>query len=169
MASGDTLLWLFPGDAEPPDSNFPEPVGLAAATGRRPALAFDDTTKEIVQFLAGMLRNYGGGGLTITIWYAMAGANTTKTVQWEIRLERLQDGDALGAGGNDFAAANTVSETVPATADELEPATITFTDGADMDSIAVGDPFRLELARDPDGTDDAVGDAEWYALEVKET
>ena len=41
-----------------------------------------------------------------------------------------------------------------------------------MDSIAVGDEFRLKVRRDADGsagTDDVATDGELYGIEIKET
>ena len=117
-----------------------------------------------------MPRNYGGGGVTLTLWYAMASANTTDVVIWDAAFERIADGDAMGAGGSDFAAVNSVSDTADDDADDIDPATITFTNGADMDSVVAGDPFRLKITRDADnGSDTAVGDAQLLYVEIKET
>ena len=49
---------------------------------------------------------------------------------------------------------------------------ITFTNGAQMDSLAVGEPYRLKVRRDADGTsgtDDVATDAQIIAIEIKET
>ncbi len=43
-----------------------------------------------------------------------------------------------------------------------------ITDGADMDSVAVGELFRLKITRDA-SSDDADNDAELHAVELKET
>ncbi len=43
-----------------------------------------------------------------------------------------------------------------------------FTDGADMDSIAAGESFRVKVTRDA-ASDDAAGDAEILFLVIKET
>ena len=49
------------------------------------------------------------------------------------------------------------------------PASTTFiTDGADMDSVAAGELFRLKVTRDAT-SDDASGDAELYAVEIRES
>ncbi|NIQ10453.1 MAG: hypothetical protein GWO10_16275, partial [candidate division Zixibacteria bacterium] len=45
---------------------------------------------------------------------------------------------------------------------------VTFTDGADMDSIAVGEGFRMKITRDATN-DTATGDAELRFVEIKET
>ncbi|KKK65637.1 hypothetical protein LCGC14_2972130, partial [marine sediment metagenome] len=66
-------------------------------------------------------------------------------------------------------AVNSVDNTtVPGTAGLVDIVTVTFTDGADMDSVAVGELFRLKVTRDA-VSDDAAGDAELVAVEIKET
>ena len=58
------------------------------------------------------------------------------------------------------------------TSEVLEIASIAFTDGAQMDSMAVGEKFRLKISRDADSTndtDDMAGDAELHMVEIRET
>ena len=99
-----------------------------------------------------------------------AGANTTDEVIWNAAFERIADGGAMGSGGSDFAAVNAVTDTVDDDADDANLAAITFTDGADMDSVVAGDPFRLQIIRDADnGSDTAAGDANLLYVEIKET
>lgn len=45
---------------------------------------------------------------------------------------------------------------------------VAFTDGADMDSVAVGESFRMKVTRDA-ASDDATGDAELVKVEIRET
>jgi hypothetical protein len=45
---------------------------------------------------------------------------------------------------------------------------VAITNGANMDSVAVGEAFRLRIRRDVTN-DTAAGDAELLAVEVKET
>ena len=172
MASGDSLHVFKPGGYEPPSSNFAPFTVITAATGQRPALLFDDTVDETAIWSSILNRAYGGGGLTVTLYWAMAGANTTKTMSVDVAIERVIVGAALGVGGSDFAAANNANVAVDDDADDIFSSTETFTSGADMDSLAAGEPFRLRVTRDADGTtstDDAVGDAQLIAVEIKET
>ena len=47
---------------------------------------------------------------------------------------------------------------------------ITFTDGADMDSLAAGETCRIQVERDPThGDDDMSGDAQLMAVLITET
>ena len=50
----------------------------------------------------------------------------------------------------------------------VDVVSISFTDGADMDSVAAGEAFRLKVTRDG-VSDTAAGDAELMAVEIRET
>lgn len=163
MASGDTLLVFNPLDNEPPSSNF---ANLSRRNGHY-VLQFDDTTNESAVFSSVMPRNYGSGGLTVYIHYAMASA-VTGDVDWDVAFERIGD-QQQDIDSDGFAAVNSVDNTtVPATSGNVDIVNVTFTDGADMDSVAVGESFRLKVTRDA-ASDTATGDAEIVKIEVKET
>ena len=163
MASGDTLLIFTPLHNEPVASNF----ATLDLRNLHPVLDFDPTTNESAVFSGIMPRSYGGGGITVYIHYAMTSA-TSGTVDWDAAWERIGD-QQLDIDGDSFAAVNSVDNTtVPGTSGLVDIVTITFTDGADMDSVAVGELFRLKITRDATN-DDATGDAELLAIEIKET
>ncbi len=163
MASGDTLLVFTPQADEPPSSNF----ATHDLRNLHPVLDFDDTTNENGVFSGVMPQHYGGGGITVFLHYAMTSA-TANTVDWDVALERIGDQQQdLDADG--FAAANSVDNTtVPGTAGLVDIVSVAFTDGVDMDSIAVGESFRIKITRDA-ANDDASGDAELVAVEIRET
>ncbi len=167
MASGDTLCVFVPQSAEPPSSNY---ATLDTRNGH-PVLDYDDTTDESAIFSAIMPRHYGGGGVTVYLHYAMTSA-LSGAVVWEASFERIGD-QQQDIDSDGFAAANaSASTTVPGTSGFVDIVSIAFTDGADMDSVAVGEGFRLKISRDADGTngtDDAAGDAELRFVEIKET
>lgn len=163
MASGDTLLTFLPQDNEPPSSDF---ATLDLRNGH-PVLDFDDTTNEDAVFSAIMPQHYAGGGVTVYLHYAMSSA-TTGDVDWDVAFERIgdqqQDIDADG-----FAAVNSVDNTtVPGTSGNVDVVSVAFTDGADMDSVAAGEAFRIKVTRDA-ASDTASGDAELVAVEIRET
>lgn len=163
MASGDTLIVFTPLHNEPPSSN---PATLDTRN-QHPVLDFDATTNESAVFSAVMPRNYGGGGVTVYLHYAMSSA-TSNTVDWDVSFERIGD-QQLDIDSDSFASVNSVDDTtVPGTAGNVDIVNVTFTDGADMDSVAVGEAFRLKVTRDA-SSDDATGDAELLAVEIKET
>ena len=163
MASGDTLLIFHPYNNEPPTANY----ATLDTRNQHPVLDFDATTNETAIFSAVMPRNYAGGGLTVYLHYAMTSAEAD-TVDWDVAFERIGDG-VLDIDADSFAAVNSVDNTpLPATTGLVDIVNVTFTDGADMDSIAVGEAFRLSVTRDA-VSDDAAGDAELLAVEIKET
>lgn len=173
MASGNTLIVLTARDGIPTaTSGAAHGVFAGAATPADgvPFLAFDSASDEYADFPCVLPRHYAGGGLTLTLyWFS---TQTSGTCRWGAAIRRVQD-DAedidTTAHSYDF---NTVGATTASAAGELNYATITFTDGADMDSLAVGEYFILRIFRDGDGTsgtDDLTGDAGLVAIEIKET
>lgn len=163
MATGDTLLELHPFNNEPPTSNF----ATLDFRNLHPVLDFDATTNESAVFTAIMPRNYAGGGLTVYIHYAMTSAEAN-TVDWDIAFERIGD-QQQDIDSDSFAAVQSVDNTtVPGTTGLVDIVSIAFTSGAQMDSVAVGESFRLKLTRDAT-SDDATGDAELVMIEIKET
>ena len=163
MASGDSLILFHPYNNEPPAANY---ATLDTRNGHV-VLDFDPTTNESAVFSAIMPRNYAGGGITVYIHYAMTSAEAD-TVDWDVAFERIGDG-LLDIDGDSFAAVNSVDNTtVPGTTGLVDIVSVAFTDGADMDSVAVGEAFRLQITRDA-VSDDAGGDAELVMVEIKET
>ncbi len=163
MASGDTLVVFTPLNNEPPATNF---ATLDTRNGH-PVLDFDATTNEIAVFSGVMPRNYGGGGVTVSLHYALSSAVTGNT-DWDVAFERIGD-QQQDIDSDGFAAVNSVDNTtVPGTSGNVDIVTVTFTDGADMDSVAVGEGFRLKVTRDA-VSDTAAGDAELRFVEIKET
>ena len=58
----------------------------------------------------------------------------------------------------------------PATSGAAQYTAIAFADGAAIDSIAIGESFRLKVSRNAaDVEDDITGDAEILAVELRET
>ena len=164
MASGDTLVVFGPLHNEPPASN-PATLDLR---NQHPVLDFDQSTDESAVFSAIMPRNYDGGGVTVYLhWSAVP---ITGNVIWDVAFERIGD-QQQDVDSDGFAAVNSTAATaVPGTSGNVDIVNITFTDGADMDSVAVGELFRLKVTRDADNASDtAAGDAELHAVEIKET
>jgi len=169
MASGDTLCTFFPADGEPPSSNYATPDTRNGVL----VLDFDDTTQESMEFAGFMPRHYAGGGITITLgWMATDTTVTPHNCVWEAAFKSVSD-DADDLDSKAFAAVNHTGAVAEASASgEVAYDTITFTDGADMDSVAAGEYFRLIVARDSDdtnATDSLTGDAELVFIEIKET
>ena len=163
MASGDTLAIFTPLHNEPPASNH----AALDLRNAHPVLDFDPTTNESAVFSTVMPRHYGAGGVTVYLHYAMSTA-TADTVDWDVAFERIGD-HAQDIDNDGFAAVNSVDDTtVPGTSGNVDIVSVAFTNGADMDSVAVGEGFRLKVTRDA-ASDDAAGDAELLFVEIKET
>lgn len=164
MASGDSLLILLPQDNEPPSANFATPD----LRNEHLVLDFDDTTNESAVFKSIMPRHYAATtGVTVYIHYSMTSA-VANTIDWDVAFERVSDSQQ-DIDSDGFAAVNSIDNTtVPGTSGHVDIVNVTFTDGADMDSVAVGEGFRLKITRDA-VSDDATGDAELWAIEIKET
>lgn len=162
MASGNTLCTFYPCDNEPPSSN---PATNDWRNGH-PVLDFDPTTQEIAIFSAILPRNYAGGGITAYVHWSSD--STSNTVGWDISIERI--GDAQQDVDSDgFASAQTVTAaTVPGTSGNVKITNVAISDGANIDSIAVGELFRVRVRRDV-ANDSSTGDANFHALELKET
>jgi hypothetical protein len=166
MASGDSLLLFHPSNNEPPASSYATPD----TRNSRPCLDFDASTTERAVFSAVMPQHYDGSGVTVYLHVAWSSdTNTAHKTRWDVAFELVGDGD-LDVDSDDFAAANSASQSVVATSGHVDITTIAFTDGADMDSVAAGDGFRIYVERDHDhADDDASGDAELLWLEIQET
>lgn len=163
MSSGDTLIVFSPLHNEPPASN---PATLDTRN-QHPVLDFDATTNESAVFKGVMPRHYGGGGVTVYIHYSMSSAEAD-TIDWDVAFERVSDSQQ-DIDEDGFAAVNSVDNTtVPGTSGHVDIVNVTFENGADMDSVAVGEGFRLKITRDA-ASDDAAGDAELWGIEIKET
>lgn len=163
MASGNTLLIFTPLMNEPPSANF---ASIDHRNGH-PVLDFDDTTQESAIFTGVLPRNYAGGGITVYVHFAATSA-ITGTIGWDVAFERIGDSQQ-DIDSDGFATAQTITAaTVPGTSGHVDILNVAVTDGANLDSIAVGEAFRIRIRRDV-ANDTATGDAELVAVELKET
>lgn len=163
MASGDTLCIFHPYQNEPPSSNY----AIADIRNGHPVLAFDDTTSWAAVFTDILPRNYAGGGITVYV-HSMAASAITGTHGWTVEIERI-DAGSTDFDSDSFASAQTISTaTVPGTTGQVMVQNVAISNGANMDSLAAGEPFRLRLKRDV-ANDTAVGNAQLVAVEIKET
>jgi len=121
---------------------------------------FDDTTIEYLDLLCRLGSSYGGGGLTFDLtWFAASAV--AGDVEWEAAIRRLAD-DAENFDSAHTYVFQAVTSTAPGTSGNPKYAQITFTDGAQMDSLAAGERFILRMRRNPPA-DDMVGDASLWA------
>lgn len=166
MASGDNVVQVL--DIMPPATLYATPDFRAG--GSTPAenvmvWDFDDSSTEYLDFKC-KLEGYGGGGLTFTqVWSATSA--TTGLTDWEIGIRAFPD-DAEDVDSSHTYAYNVNSVAPGSAAGEPVYDTITFTDGADMDSWAEAAVAIVRIRRNT-ATDTMVGDAELWALFGLET
>ena len=171
MASGDALLVWTALNNEAPDADFATLDTILTASADEPddiipVLDFDPgSTDEYAVFSAVMPEHYGGAtGVTVTIrWSSDA---TTGTCIWDVAFKSFTD-DADDMDSKAYAAVNSVTATTANVAGEIDYASITFTDGADMDSVVKNEYFRLTINRN-EGTMSS-NDAELIAVYLTET
>ena len=135
-----------------------------------PVLDFDGATDEEAVFTAVLPAGYAGGGLTVQMWWAFTAA-TSGSLRVQAAIERI-DVSSLDLDADSFAAFQSAGGTAPGTSGQVILVSVTFTSGSQMDSLAAGEPFRLKIRRDADGTsgtDDITTDAELLAVVVRET
>ena len=164
MAAGDTLLIWTPLANEPPAANF----ATLDTRNSHPVLDFDTTTGGSAVFRGVMPRHYAGTtGVTVYVHYAMTSA-TSGTCGWLLAFERVSDSQQ-DIDSDGFASNQTLTAvTVPGTSGHVDISNVAITNGANMDSVAVGEGFRLKITRDV-ANDSATGDAELWIIEMKET
>lgn len=164
MASGDTLLLFSPLNNEPPSSAY----ATHDLRNGHPVLDFDAATDESALFSGILPQHYDGGGITIYIHWAGTSA-TSGNVVWNTAIERIGEGQQ-DTDSDSFATAQAVTAAAPGTSGNVDIASIAHTSGAQMDSAAVGELFRLKVTRDADnGSDTMTGDAELFYIEIRET
>lgn len=147
---------------EPPTSN---PATIDTRNSR-PCLDFDPTTQEIAIFSAALPADYGGGGLTVSLYFAATSA-TSGTGGWDVSIERI-DASSLDIDSDSFATAQTVTAaTVPGTSGQILKSSVNIASGSDMDSLAAGELFRLRIRRDV-ANDTATGDLELLGVMMVE-
>lgn len=131
-------------------------------------LEFDAGTAESAVFSGVLPRNYAGGGLTLRIAW-LADTAVAGDVVWGASFERHQD-ETDDLDSDTFAAERTATATAPGTTGQVQYTDIAFTDGAQIDSLAVGESFRVKIRRvASDAGDTMAGDAQLLRVELRET
>lgn len=166
MASGNFLKSWSPSSNEPPSASF---ATIDTRNGHV-VLDFDGASDEEAVFSGVLPAHYSGGGLTIDTYWAFTSA-TSGSLRVQTSIERI-DASSLDIDSDSFASANSAGGTAPGTSGQVIKVTTTHASGAEMDSLAAGEHFRLKIRRDADGTsgtDDITTDAELLAVVIKET
>lgn len=168
MASGQPVIIIH--NVQPPAANMPGTnvrAGGSTPAERVPVWQFDAATIEYLDFYC-QLSGYDGGGLTFTLPWSATSA-TSGATRWGIGIRRVQD-DAEDIDTSHSYDYNDVDSTAASASGELKYPTITFTDGADMDSWADGEFAVVRVRRNASHTNDNMtGDAELWGLYGVET
>jgi hypothetical protein len=160
--SESTALFFAAKDAVLPSTSF---MTWDNTYGRLVLLA-PESVDRYVDF-TGVLDHYGGGGLTVDIFWTSNG--TSGNVIWQAAVERFQEG-TLVVTSDSFASYNSVTDAAQGVANVANKATITFTDGADMDSLADGEMFRIRVQREGTNASDTTNtDTRLFGIRVVET
>jgi hypothetical protein len=163
MASGDTLTIFMPAANEYPSAS----QATFDMRNQHLILDFDTSTSEVAVFSTILPGNYDGGGLNIKAHTSYTSATAGSAV-FNFYFERIGNEQA-DVDTDEFGAGASMAIDVPPTSGSVNVTTINVTDGAAIDSIAVGDKFRLKVERDcNNATDNASGDAELHGVELLE-
>lgn len=154
-----TYAVYTPLDNQPPAANY----ATIDTRNSIMVLDFDAATDESAVFV-GIIPEAAslGSGLKIRINW-MATSATSGTCRWGVQIERMNTDE----DSDSFDTAATAGSTTNATSGIITTTEITITT---IDSVAAGDPFRIKVFRDADGTsgtDDMTGDAELVSVEVR--
>lgn len=169
MATGDVVGVCYA--IVPPATVYAAPdarSGGSTPAESIPVWDFDDTTDEYLDLYCVLASNYSGGGLTLALYWSATSA-TSGNVVWRSAVRRIAD-DAEDVDTSQTYDFNSVTATTANVSGEVAYDVITFTSGADMDSLVAGEQFILRVTRNASsGSDTLVGDAELHSVIIKET
>lgn len=156
----------------PPASSFATldvRVGGSTPTEGVTVLDFDDTTVEYMDWKVRLPSNYAGGGLTFSLEWS-ATSSTTGNVIWSAAIRAMpNDAEDIDAA-HTYDYNNSSATTTASASGETVKSTITFTNGADMDSWAAGETAIVRIRRfASDAGDTMTGDAEFWNCVISET
>jgi hypothetical protein len=170
MASSDTLVVFTPLGYEPPATNY----ATLDTRNAHPVLDFDaapatEALSETAIWTGVLPQNYSGGGITVYLHWAATTA-TNNNVLWGTSFERIgaaqQDIDTDGWSATE----KTVTAAANGTSGNVIISSTAHANGSEIDSIAVGESFRLRVRRiGANAADTMTGDAELLAVELRET
>jgi len=167
MASGDTLLIFTPMHNEPPATAY----ATLKVRNEQAVLNFLLQTNTAAYFSAVLPQNYAGGGITLRILWTSSRDVTglLENVIFRVSWQAFKAGIKIDS--TVFAATKQVTQPeVLIAGDEMAVSTLAFLNGVEIDSLAVGEKFRIKVERLGGSASDTLnGDAEVHAIEIKET
>lgn len=164
MASGNSLASFDATDNHPPATGY----ATLDTRNSHPVLDFDAAAVEAAVFSGVLARHYSSGGITARLGWMTTSAITGDVV-WNAAFERHDD-EGTDLDADSFASAQAATATAPGTTGMVQYTDIVFTNGGQIDSVAIGEHFRLKVSRDAtNGSDTMTGDAELLSVELRET
>lgn len=158
------LAVFLPSDNEPPAASY----ATFDTRNNHLVLDFDSATDEYAVFPGVLDRAYNSTGVTVRLYWAATSA-TSGNVVWVAEFERIDD-EGLDIDADSFASGQTITAAAPGTSGQVQYTDIAFTDGSQIDSLAVGEAFRLRITRDANNASDTMtGDAELLRVELRST
>lgn len=172
MASGQTLLYLDPRSGLAPESSaalLDFLLGTSSPKEAIPILSFDSASIQYIDFRAKMPQNYAGGGITLVV--CSGAGTTTGGVRWEAAFRRIEDdAEDLDTTAFTYDYNGVTVSALPTAVGEVTYDNVTFTNGADMDSVAAGEEFILRIRRKTDDAGDTAAAAAYlHGLEIRES
>lgn len=162
MASGDTLAVFGALDNQPPSSN----MGTLDTRNQHPVIDLAIGESAVFSFI--LPRHYSGGGITVNMHYAMSSAESND-IRLDTFFERIGDQQQdIDSDGFDATGVNGTDTTVPGTSGLVDIVSNAHSDGARIDSLAVGESGRLKVTRTAVAGTDATGDLELFMVELVE-
>ena len=132
--------------------------GASTPAENFPVYLFNATTDDHLDFYCRLWPNYTAGGLSVSLAWAADSATSGNTV-WAVAIRAFPD-DAEDMDASHTYDYNSITVAAPSAAGEIVYDPVTFTDGADMDSVSGGQYFVMRVKRDADnGSDTMTGDA----------
>lgn len=157
MASGDIaaiveqLLYPDPGTVAPATPD----VRLGGSGENIEVHDFDASTDEYLDFLCYALTAVG---ITITFQFMMSTA-TSGNIEIEAAIRRLDSAEDVDSS-HTYSVQASGAVSVPSTSGVSKQTTVSFTTGAQMDSLAAGERFVLRINRNVGVASNAAGDME---------
>lgn len=171
MASGETVFKFRAPHGTPPGTlgaSLDWVPGASTPAENMPVYDFDAAADTYMDFFDTMPENYGGGGLTIDIEVS-ASVATSSNFRLAIAFRLRDTTDDWDTTAHTYVY-NEVSVAVPGTVGLSVVGEITFTNGADMDSVIAGSQYVLRIYRNQGHGDDlATGDMQLERIHGKET
>ncbi len=163
MASSDNILQILR-IAQPLTlyATIDQKLGATVPKEKYIVYDFSDGTVEYLDFIC-RLDGYDGGGLDVNIYWS-SDVDDSNAVVWSAGCRKLDDGNCNPLTGYAYQY-NSVTANVATVSGAIDYATISFTDGADMDNWANGELGVIRVRRDgTDGSDTMGGDAQLWGI-----